>query len=107
MFDAFDIVGADVADHVTAETDDRTGRTAVYKPLHGGPSSEAGQHVALWARTVTAGDISDAVRRTAHLFQARVPGAAVRMTVVGETEKRDKLGGDLYSGSQDAASCPT
>lgn len=56
----------------------------VYKPLRGGPRSEAGHHVVLWATEVTAEDVTDAVRRTTHLFQARVPCAyPVRMTIVG------------------------
>lgn len=56
----------------------------IYKPLRGGPASENGRHVALWASTVTAEDITGGVARTSHLFQARVPCAyAVRMTVVG------------------------
>jgi len=60
-------------------------RGVIYKPLHGGPGSEAGQHVALWADTVAAGEITEGVGRTCHLFQVRVPCAyAVRMTIVGE-----------------------
>jgi ATP-grasp ribosomal peptide maturase len=61
---------------------ERTG--VVYKPLRGGPATEAGQHVALRATTVTAEEIDDRVTRTAHLFQARVPCAyAARITAVG------------------------
>lgn len=57
----------------------------IYKPMRGGPVSESGQHVALWANTVTAEDITDGVARTSHLFQARVPCAySVRLTVVGD-----------------------
>lgn len=56
----------------------------IYKPLRGGPASEAGQRVALRATPVTAEQITDTVRRTTHLFQARVPcDYAVRLTVVG------------------------
>lgn len=56
----------------------------ITKALRGGPASENHQHVALWASPVTAEQITDSVRRTTHVFQARVPGVAVRMTVVGE-----------------------
>lgn len=57
----------------------------IYKPLCGGPSSEDGHRVVLWATPVTAEGITDAVRHTVHLFQARVPCAyAARLTVVGD-----------------------
>ncbi len=57
----------------------------IYKPLRGGPGTENHQHAVLRATPVTADDISDSVRRTAHLFQERVPAAyAVRSTVVGD-----------------------
>ncbi|WP_190824780.1 ATP-grasp ribosomal peptide maturase [Saccharopolyspora pogona] len=57
----------------------------IYKPLTGGPGSENGDRVALRADTVSAGEITDGVRRTTHLFQVRVPCAyAVRVTVVGD-----------------------
>lgn len=56
----------------------------VYKPLRGGPASENGRHVALRTVAVSAEDITDDVRHTAHLFQARVDVAyPVRVTVVG------------------------
>jgi ATP-grasp ribosomal peptide maturase len=56
----------------------------IYKPLRGGPATENGRPVALYATTVTAADITDNVARTSHLFQARVPCAyAVRLTIVG------------------------
>jgi len=64
----------------------RTHREAgvVHKPFRGGPGSESGQPRALWTNVVTADDITDAVRRTSHLFQVRVPCAySVRLTVVG------------------------
>lgn len=56
----------------------------IYKPLNGSPGTEDGHRVALRADTVTAEEITEGVRRTTHLFQARVPCAyAVRLTVVG------------------------
>ncbi|APU22592.1 MvdC/MvdD family ATP grasp protein [Actinoalloteichus sp. GBA129-24] len=56
----------------------------IYKPLDGGPGSESGRRVALRAAPVTADDITAGVRRTTHLFQARVPCAySVRLAVVG------------------------
>lgn len=60
----------------------RTG--VIYKPFRGGPGSAAGRPVALWAEVVGASEINESVRRTSHLFQARIPCAhAVRLTVVG------------------------
>ncbi|QUF03947.1 ATP-grasp ribosomal peptide maturase [Actinosynnema pretiosum subsp. pretiosum] len=60
----------------------RTG--VVYKPLTGGPSSEAGKRVALRTQIVTPDQITDGVARTVHLFQVRIPCAyAVRVTIVG------------------------
>ncbi|MGW1676049.1 ATP-grasp ribosomal peptide maturase [Saccharopolyspora sp. NPDC002376] len=62
----------------------RTHREVIYKPLTGGPGTENGHRVALRADTVSAEEITDAVRRTTHLFQVRVSCAyAVRLTVVG------------------------
>lgn len=56
----------------------------IYKPLTGGPGCDSEHRVSLHAQTVTAEQITEGVRGTAHLFQARVPCAyAVRLTVVG------------------------
>ncbi len=57
----------------------------IYKPLRGGPRTEEQHNAVLRATPVTADGIPDSVRRTAHLFQERVPAAyAVRSTIVGE-----------------------
>lgn len=56
----------------------------VYKPLRGGPGVENGHRVALRAVPVAAEDITDDVRHTTHLFQAKIDLAyPVRVTVVG------------------------
>lgn len=60
------------------------GAGVVYKPLRGGPAAENGRHVALRTVRVSTEDITDDVRHTVHLFQARVDAAyPVRVTVVG------------------------
>lgn len=58
----------------------------VYKPLYGRPILEGGHTHALSATPLTAEQAgSDAIRHTAHLFQARVPKAYdVRLTVVAD-----------------------
>jgi ATP-grasp ribosomal peptide maturase len=56
----------------------------VYKPLHAGAYDVGGEPAGIWAGSVEAGEIDDAVRHSAHLFQARVPKVAdVRTVVVG------------------------
>ncbi|MDR7303319.1 hypothetical protein [Haloactinomyces albus] len=79
----------------------------IYKPLRGGPGTEGGQHVVLWAGTVTADDITESVRRTTHLFQARVPRAyAVRMTIVGHRLFTVRLDAPLDSTALDWRTYP-
>lgn len=56
----------------------------VYKPMRGGPGTERNQSVVLRTTMVTEDDITDGVRRTAHLFQTLVDTVyAVRVTIVG------------------------
>lgn len=57
---------------------------AVYKPLSGPPEPVQGQALALYTSPVALPEITDGVRRCAHLFQARIPKRfEVRLVVVG------------------------
>ncbi|MBV6698515.1 ATP-grasp ribosomal peptide maturase [Kitasatospora aureofaciens] len=57
---------------------------AIYKPLHAGAYNVDGEPAGIWAASVEAGEITDAVSRCAHLFQTQVPKAGdVRAVVVG------------------------
>ncbi|MBF9135223.1 ATP-grasp ribosomal peptide maturase [Plantactinospora sp. S1510] len=60
---------------------------AIYKPFHMRPyvDADTDQLMALATTPVTAGDITDAVAGTAHLFQHQVPKAyELRVTAVGD-----------------------
>ncbi|MGW1977686.1 ATP-grasp ribosomal peptide maturase [Streptomyces sp. NPDC001889] len=59
--------------------------TAAYKPLgNAGPVGADGETVAVWTSRVAPDDITDAVARTAHLFQEWIDKAfEVRLTAVG------------------------
>jgi hypothetical protein len=53
--------------------------------LHAGAYEVDGEPAGIWAAPVDAKDINNAVRHSAHLFQAQVPKVAdVRAVVVGE-----------------------
>ncbi|MFI5645412.1 ATP-grasp ribosomal peptide maturase [Kitasatospora sp. NPDC051705] len=56
----------------------------IYKPLHAGAYNVDGEPAGIWAASVEPGEITDAVRKCAHLFQAQVPKSGdVRAVVVG------------------------
>ncbi|MEU9130385.1 ATP-grasp ribosomal peptide maturase [Kitasatospora sp. NPDC048540] len=58
---------------------------AIYKPLHAGSYDVDGEPAGIWAALVEPGEITDAVSRCPHLFQAQVPKIAdVRAVVVGD-----------------------
>lgn len=68
---------------------------AVYKPLAGGAIAEEGVHKLTYANRVTAADIDDSVRGTAHLFQAWAPKAyEVRLIVVDHRCFAVRIDGD-------------
>ncbi|MGH3632711.1 MAG: ATP-grasp ribosomal peptide maturase, partial [Mycobacterium sp.] len=68
---------------------------AVYKPLAGGTIAEEGVYKLTYANRITAADIDDSVRGTAHLFQAWVPKAyEVRLTVVDHQCFAVRIDGD-------------
>lgn len=58
----------------------------VYKPLRGGPYTDAGGELrAIWTTPVHAGELDDSISQTVHMFQAEVNKTAdLRVTVVGE-----------------------
>ncbi|PYC87994.1 ATP-grasp ribosomal peptide maturase [Streptomyces tateyamensis] len=57
----------------------------IYKPLHAGAYEVDGEPAGIWAASVDPGEITDAVSRCAHLFQAQVPKVGdVRAVVVGD-----------------------
>ncbi|MBC3843207.1 ATP-grasp ribosomal peptide maturase [Streptacidiphilus sp. 4-A2] len=57
----------------------------IYKPLHAAAYHVDGEPAGIWAAPVEAGEISNAVSLSAHLFQARVDKASdVRAVVVGD-----------------------
>lgn len=57
----------------------------IYKPLRGGPYTDAnGELCAIWTTPVHAMELDDSISHTAHMFQARVNKTAdLRVTVVG------------------------
>ncbi|MBB5906308.1 glutathione synthase/RimK-type ligase-like ATP-grasp enzyme [Actinoalloteichus hymeniacidonis] len=75
---------------------------AIYKSFRGGPRSESGRPIALFTTSVTSADITDAVRHTAHLFQACLPKAyEVRLTAVGNTMFGLRIDVETANGRQD------
>ncbi|MFF8773246.1 ATP-grasp ribosomal peptide maturase [Kitasatospora sp. NPDC015120] len=57
----------------------------IYKPLHAGAYHVDGEPAGIWAASVEPGEITDAVSKCAHLFQAQVPKSGdVRAVVVGD-----------------------
>ncbi|GAA0397937.1 ATP-grasp ribosomal peptide maturase [Streptomyces luteireticuli] len=57
----------------------------IYKPLHAGSYTVGGEPAGIWAARVEPGEIDDAVKHSAHLFQAEVPKVAdVRVVVIGD-----------------------
>ncbi|MGW1196980.1 ATP-grasp ribosomal peptide maturase [Streptomyces sp. NPDC002536] len=60
-------------------------QATIYKPLHAGAYTMDDEPAGIWAARVEAGEIDDAVKHSAHLFQAEVPKVAdVRAVVVDD-----------------------
>lgn len=74
----------------------------IYKAFRGVPRSESGQMVGIYTNRVVAEDITDAVGRTAHMFQEAVPKAhEVRLTVVAGRLFGLRLDATTPAGKQD------